>query len=475
MINKKNVNLLILFLVLSFIISRLILYIIGVRFDASPLNWFYQFLDPVDLKNNLCRSIFYLHIQPPLFNLFLGLVLKIVPDNVEYVFMIIYSLVGLLMVLLLFKLLTELKISSFFTILLCLFFMMSPPIILFENWLFYDYFVSFLLLLASYLLYKYINKDSWLYIFLFFLCLGLIILTRAIFHLIWFLIILIGLLSSYRNSLKKIFLSSLIPLVFVIGFYLKNYIIFKQFTLSSWFGMNLIKMTWTIPLDKIANLIQYKKISDIAVLLPFEEPEVYLQYANFDTITNIQALDRKYKTTGAINFNNIGYISVSQKYYTTAKYLITRFPQYYLVSVAKSFYAYLKPCSDSTILKGNNRSAIYPWVNFYEYYLLGGFLEKLWHTTYTNRSGQRKTIHLNFLYILLPLICGWGIIILIEGERLAKITKAQKYLLAFIMFNIFYITIVSNLAETGENMRYRFLLLPYTYILLGFVYKRHTT
>src|SRR5580658_543113 len=56
--------------------SRAVARISGLRFDATALDWGWQQLDTRLLKERLFESLFYLHAQPPLFNLFLGLVLK---------------------------------------------------------------------------------------------------------------------------------------------------------------------------------------------------------------------------------------------------------------------------------------------------------------------------------------------------------------------------------------------------------------
>src|SRR4051794_34733179 len=62
---------------LLFLLSRGFAYARGVRFDVTPLTQSWQFLDPLALKDNLAQSLFYLHAQPPPFNLFLGLGLKL--------------------------------------------------------------------------------------------------------------------------------------------------------------------------------------------------------------------------------------------------------------------------------------------------------------------------------------------------------------------------------------------------------------
>ncbi len=49
---------------------------LGIRFNASTLGSYMQFVDPELLRTDLWRSIHYLRDQPPLFNLVVGLVLK---------------------------------------------------------------------------------------------------------------------------------------------------------------------------------------------------------------------------------------------------------------------------------------------------------------------------------------------------------------------------------------------------------------
>jgi hypothetical protein len=59
----------------SFGASRAAAYAAGVRFDSSPLAFCWQLVDPDLLRTRLLESLFYLHGQPPLFNLYLGVLL----------------------------------------------------------------------------------------------------------------------------------------------------------------------------------------------------------------------------------------------------------------------------------------------------------------------------------------------------------------------------------------------------------------
>src|SRR5258707_6743692 len=56
----------------AFALSRVLYYWAGVRFDARPIDHFFQFLDPELLRYRLLESLLYLHIQPPGLNLAVG-------------------------------------------------------------------------------------------------------------------------------------------------------------------------------------------------------------------------------------------------------------------------------------------------------------------------------------------------------------------------------------------------------------------
>ena len=83
--NRRRADVWALLVVVSvFAVSRLAAWAAGVRFDASILTWYWQFLDVELLRHDLARSLWYLHAQPPLFNLFLGSVLKLAPDASDH-------------------------------------------------------------------------------------------------------------------------------------------------------------------------------------------------------------------------------------------------------------------------------------------------------------------------------------------------------------------------------------------------------
>src|SRR5262245_61176470 len=79
----------------AFVVVELLYRHAGVRFDVTPLDEYLQYLDPVLLRTRLLESVYYLHMQPPLFNLFLGLVLKASAAHFAGAFQLIYLGLGL--------------------------------------------------------------------------------------------------------------------------------------------------------------------------------------------------------------------------------------------------------------------------------------------------------------------------------------------------------------------------------------------
>jgi hypothetical protein len=460
-----------LILILFFVTSRIILIVCGIRFDASPLGWFFQYLDPHYLESRLFESLLYLHSQPPAFNFFLGAVLSVAKDAAPMVFHSLYLLTGLFMTLILYSILLKLSIPQYFALGCVMFFAVSPPVILYEHWLFYTYPVAAFILFSLWVLHKYLDTLRWWSGLLFFSISALVVMTRTLFHAIWFLGLVIGITALAKHARVKTILCAILPFLCIVGLYVKNYAIFKQLTLSTWFGMNIYKMTFSVPLSEIEHMVEEEKISDIALIMPFQSPDSYDEYTNFNTHTGIPVLDTQYKSTGYINFNHIGYIAVSQQYMSTAFTLIKRYPQHYAFSVLKAFYAFLRPSCDSIIFRNENRDKLGPWLDLYEQGLCGDCLKQIWQAKFTNRYNETRTIHLNLLYLFIPVLCAWGLYCLLVGRTRLSLRLPAYGIICYTMYMVLYVALAGNLIETSENMRFRFLVIPLFYVIIATLFK----
>jgi len=75
----RSVDLLIILLV--YIASQAFYWAAGWKFDHSLLYFTMHLLDPELLRTRLLESLWYMHMQPPLFNLFTGWGLKLFPQT----------------------------------------------------------------------------------------------------------------------------------------------------------------------------------------------------------------------------------------------------------------------------------------------------------------------------------------------------------------------------------------------------------
>ncbi len=121
-------------LVAVFALSRVAAAAAGVRFDAGPLRAGFQVLEISQLRDDLVGSLANLHSQPPLFNLFIGVVLRAPEALEEPLLRIVYLAMGVALSLAMYTVLVRLGVRSAVAAGLALVVALSPASILFENW-----------------------------------------------------------------------------------------------------------------------------------------------------------------------------------------------------------------------------------------------------------------------------------------------------------------------------------------------------
>src|SRR5689334_12328446 len=105
-------------IVAVFIISRIAYKLAGIQFQGDTYLGYWQFIDPALLQKDLWRSVFYLHSQPPLMNLFTGVVLQIFPMSHDLAFYVLYFIGGLILAVSIYFLGLYLRFPSWFSALL---------------------------------------------------------------------------------------------------------------------------------------------------------------------------------------------------------------------------------------------------------------------------------------------------------------------------------------------------------------------
>lgn len=455
--SSETKNIFILFFI--FILSRLIFWLMGVHFSSyTSLAAYWQFLDIDILKNDLVRGCFYMHSQPPLFNFFLGSIIKIFPNSFMHAIHTVYLLFGMVICVCIYKILKLNGFSSAIAMAAAAIFILSPNMLLIENWIFYTYPVAMLLLLAAYCLYNYSYSRKTFYGVLFFVFIGLLFLTRSSFHLIFiFPAILLFMILNTKNI--RIYTAAGLVTAVVLGLYVKNFIIVGNFGPSSWMGMSLWKpvVSYVSP-QKINELVSkgfIPRIADYNIFSPISKyPAEYAQIPL--RYKNIPALSQEYKASNAPNYNHYGYAGISKEYMHASKYLIKNLPGVYIKAFVHSWALYFSPSVNyfRACVEKDNCEIL---SKYFKIYLCAGF----WRERYFIDVDKYAISAKHTLYPLTSVLFIPLIMFIIFIRAAADIVRAKRsgqpvdagFL--FMVLAVFYVAVVGNFIDVGENNRFR--------------------
>ena len=466
-------------MVLAFILSRCAVFLAGVRMDPAPLGFLWQVIDPVLLRARLMESLYHLHSQPPLFNFALGLFLKAFGDHVGAALSLAYLSMGLVLMFSIFYLLRRLGAQERTAALLALAFLLSPSCILYENFLFYTYPLAVLLCLTALWVHRFLERGGFLDAATLFMMLGLMALSRSLFHLVWFLGMAALLFSFRPDAWKRISAAAAIPLALIVALYLKNYTEFGVFGASSWLGMNVCKMTTVkLPEEDRARLFEAGKISSLSFIPPFSPLEHYPAFAASSPQTGIPLLDEPRKSNGEPNLHHMAYLAISRQYLSDALAAFRAHPTAYAHGLLAAYSIYFRPASDYVYLQGN-RDRIRIYDRFCDLAFRGRLLT---HTDAADRHNCPLSHYFKKFFCMgLTYVIVYPLLIVYAAKRTRRAVHAWRKrgggsseagCLAFILANLLYVTIVGNALEVGENNRFRFMIDPLFWVLLGLAFDR---
>lgn len=445
-----------------FIISRILYDRAGIQFQGDTYLYYWQFIDPVLLRTDLWRSVFYLHSQPPLMNLFTGIIIQAFPTNHETVFHILYFITGLMLGISIYYLGIFLRFPPWISAVISTWFIISPGTALYEHWLTYAYPLTCALTLAGICVYQFIHTKKNYWGVMFFTLLGGIALTWSLFHLVWLIGIAVLLLVIFGER-KKVVFAALVPVLLVTAWYAKNYFIAGEFTASTWSGMNVSRITIS-RLSKIErnHMIKSGQLSEFAGIVPFTWPVSYLTLLPDTQLTGIPILDGLETSSGNPNVHHLVYIEASKYYLQDALYIIRMKPEYYFRSVAQAFYIYFHPSSDTRLIQQNNVQVT----------KLDGWWKRFFSGQWKSDDNRQKNKSISGEYIGWWIVLGFFISITGSTVLLWKnrrhLSEPANFLILFMVYNILFLTLAGNFLEIGENNRFRFTIDPFMLILFIF-------
>jgi hypothetical protein len=458
-------------LLLIFAISRVVYYALGVRFDDRGLPVYLQFIDVDLLKHHLLQSLFYLHWQPPGYNLFLGIVLKLFPEPATYTvaFHIIHLMAGAVITCLLFYLMRCLGVGVRLAITVTALFMVSPGVILFENFLFYEYPIAFLLTVSAAFLFDFFVRRKAASAIGFLFCQFVLVMVRNQYHLVFMVAIFVLLLYFTKHNRRLVAGIGSLLMAAVLALYLKNLVLFGHFASSTWMemGMGPLFIHQLTPEER-QNLYTQGKLSPAVVAERQTSSSknlgiaisAFYPYITKPPTTSIPVLDQEFKASGTANYNNIGYLEAQKLYKKDIRFILLHYPKAYFRGFLIAWFTYFLPPGD------------FPFFDFNLPHLRGieRFFDIIFFGQFKYTADRKVLRHLYAQGVMLPLILYTGIFLMIglptlfifgtwflyRGVRRRMLTVPQALLLGFLLFNIAYCTVTANFLSSYENNRYRF-------------------
>ncbi|MBW3574398.1 MAG: hypothetical protein KY450_05950 [Actinobacteria bacterium] len=457
----------------AFVLSRLAVAASGVRFDAGPLASGFQVLELSELRDDLLGSLAHLHSQPPLFNLLIGLVLRVPQAWEESLLRMVYLGAGLALALTVYMVLVRLGVRSAIAVVLTLVLALSPANILFENWSHYDYLVILLLCLSVLTLQRYETGHRLRHVALFLGLLAVLVLTRSTFQLIWFLAWAVVLVVHRRRAdWKKVATVAAVPLLVIVAVYANTLRVTGAFTSSTSLGVSLAKITtFQLPEAERRAMVGRGELSPLALIPPFTPVPGYRDVVPSPPRTGVPVLDDEMKTfadgSSWINFNNLIYAGVSQAYLDDALRTLRAHPDAYLGGVAAGTEMFFRPPSDFFALRDNRLQlgAFNHWYNRVIYGVVanGEPVSVFPDVGRQYRQGPPRTAWLSVLLYGVAVVGGAVELSFARRRR----GGAGSLVLAFLWSTVLYVTAVSNLLEVGENERFRLYTDPLVLLLLA--------
>jgi hypothetical protein len=446
-------------LVLAWLASLALAAGLGVRFSASGLGTFYQYLDPLILRDDLARGLLYLHGQPPLFNLYLGLVLKIAPGWAHAVFVATFALAGLGLLLGLGWLARGLGAPGWAAATVPALFALTPGFLVYTHWLFYTLPVAALLVLAACGLAAYARSGHARHAYLFTWTAAVVLLTRSLFHPLWLLGSLALCAALLERRLRRpLVVAAIAPLLVVGAWHTKTYALTGAFAGSSWLGISLCKW-WPLSQGELSALVAGGALPAFWTSW-VREPDFYRPYGFFAAGqggTGHPALAAPYKSTGAPNLNHADYARISAALEEGARNLVRLRPERYLLRSVTAAQVFLQPGPDSVAHLVDYDFASVRW----------------WRSVTTDLVFRTRPIRYPqdlvepdpglapLLFVALLLYGVWRIFARSSSDPATRVVHA------FLVVTVLWVAVGSSLVEVGENDRMRWEVEPFLVALLA--------
>jgi len=433
----------------AFVASRLFVdRVLGLHFDPSALVWCVQFLDPALLREDLARSLWWLHAQPPLFNLLLGLGMKSFSETGPG-FGLLFRAASLALVLALHALLRRLGVRRGPTLVTSLLFLASPALLYCECWLYYTLLEALFLVLSCLGFARLVDRPTPRRLAEFLAWPTLLCLLRSTFQPAWLVAVAAAPLTFLpelrRRGAAWAVIATLLALPF--AWCAKNAAVFGFFGTSSWAGMHLLRVAGAeVTAEQKRALVDQGAVSPLALVRPFGELPEYPREWTEVPKRGHPAVDSPTKIFGLNNYDHAAYVGIARRLRQDSLVLARRHPGALLSAWRRGWTLFFQPTGTYPLFAAWKVAAIESWRRLFDTVALGTLPEGL---------GGTSVVFLLAFFVAVPW-CSFDSIRRIAGGA----GRPRDAVALFAAANLLYVTIVSNAADLGENQRFKFTVEP---------------
>jgi Glycosyltransferase family 87 len=435
---------------------------VGMSSDELALHW--QLLDIGALEHNPFGAVWYLHTQPPGYNLLVGLVAwSPLPLAGTLYALNVAALAGT--GLLIHDLLVRWGTGPVVAGVVAAAGILSPSLVSAMHWGHYEVLVAFLLVAALWCAQRFLDGPRPGLLVAVAGLLTLCGLVRSLFHPVWIVAAVVVLALLRRVPRRHVVAALAVPIVLLGGWMLKNAIVFDTATTSSWLGFNLQRgVVAAMQADDVEDAVATGRVSSLAHERPWAFIEDYRPWVGACRPTShpVTARPEKPAVGGqrAPNFNHECYLPVYEQALADATQLVRDHPARYVATRTDGLLMSFQPAQtglppDETLLDRVYRPALLvARVNLHQ---------DDWNIPF----GTPVPLDVSFTLLgLAVLVVARGTA---AGVRLARLGvrwsqraswPAHEIVWALVAVLVLYVVVGGTLVEFGENGRFRSSLDP---------------
>ena len=435
----------------------------GQSFLPGYLDFGWQIIPWTILKARPLTSVWYLHTQPPLWNLIMGVLGRLTPISDARTLQLLQVALGVLLTWLIARILRGFGLRARWIIVLAVLVTVNPEVMrnAFEPT--YELATAVGLALAVRALQRLCeNRRPRDYVWLS-IALTAVVLTRSLYHpaVIPVVLVAVGIAFRPKISRRALLAVALIPTVLVGGWMAKNKVLFDHATMSSWVGMNLQRST--IPILPLADLQQLRadgKVSKIAEIGPFGNYGLYRDAMPPCTPTHSDpalTVESHLDAAGVIipNFNYECFLPVFDQAGEDFQAVLSAYPRVWLRGRLFS----LKMTFATSNLASDSKSPVLRRMDqgFRLLRLDVSLTESTldWGTPLYGRFSFPFRLSLSVIALYATLAIG-ALTLLISGlRRRTRAPSAQAAVVVLVGFLSSFTVVVGAIGELGEQARFR--------------------